>query len=455
MESRDKMDAIRSEIFDKIREYYAVKEKCEEFIPGKTNLQYAGAVYDHNEVNAMMGAILDGWFGLSKNAVEFERRLAEYLGVAEVVLTNSGSSANLLAVSALTARQLGDRRLKKGDEIITSASGFPNTLNPIIQNGLIPVFVDCKLGNYNIDLDMVETAITDKTRGIIFAHTLGNPVDMDRVMAIAKKHDLFVIEDTCDALGTRLGGRMAGSFGTASTYSFYVAHHITMGEGGAIATNDRNLARIIRSFRDWGRACVCSPCKMFIDPNYNCPARFNPSSKFLADKLSDEAVEAYDRRYTYIELGYNLKPLEFQAAMGVEQLKRLPDLVAARKENFKKFYEYFKRYENYFMLPEWDIENADISWFGFPLTIKEGAPFKRIEIVEYLKDRMIETRLLFAGNYLRQPAYEDMECRIAGEIKNADTVMNNTFFFGLYKGITDEKLRYIFSTLDEYFESKK
>jgi len=443
-----KENILKKEIFNKIREYVEEKSKSKLFVPGKTNLQYAGAVYDYNELNAVVESLLDGWFGLSKKALEFEKALANYLGVEEVILTNSGSSANLLSIAALCANQLGDDRLKKGDEIIISAAGFPSTLNPIIQNGLIPVFVDCEPVTYNIDPEKIEAALSEKTRGIMVAHTLGVPADMGKIMDIAKKHKLFVVEDSCDALGSKINGKPTGTFGIEGTFSFYVAHQMTMGEGGAIATNDRNLARIIRSLRDWGRACACQPCKMFINPDYICPARFDP--KLSIQSSGGESIIEYDRRYTYVEIGYNLKPLEFQAAMGVEQLKRLPELISARKENFKLMQRYFKKWENYFVLPENNREGLDICWFGFPITLRDSTPFKRIDLVEFLRGRMIETRLLFAGNFLRQPAYSKIDCRISGNMDNSDVAMDRAMFFGTYKGITDEMMEYIFSCMDEF-----
>ncbi|KDR96625.1 CDP-6-deoxy-D-xylo-4-hexulose-3-dehydrase [Peptoclostridium litorale DSM 5388] len=456
MGNRDKSEIIKHEIFDKVKEFLEEKSKSQEFIPGKTNLQYAGAVYDHNEINAMLESILDGWFGLSKKALEFEKALAQYLGVGEVILTNSGSSANLLSISALTSKRLGKSHLQKGDEIIIAATGFPSTLNPIIQNGLVPVFVDCEPVTYNLDADKIEAAISEKTRGIMIAHTLGFPADMEKIMDIANRHDLFVVEDACDALGSSINGKPVGTFGTAGTFSFYVAHQMTTGEGGAIVTNDKNLARIIRSFRDWGRACVCQPCKVFMNPNFNCPARFNHHSKILnaANSISSGSmIDEYDRRYTYIEIGYNLKPLEFQAAMGIEQLKRLPDLITSRQSNFNKLYKYFEKWKDYFILPKRGNEKYDICWFGFPLTLRDNAPFKRIDLIEFLKDNMIETRLLFAGNFLKQPAYADIECRIFGDIVNSNTAMDKTFFFGTYKGITDEMMDYIFNTVDKFMRN--
>ncbi|MCD6399143.1 MAG: lipopolysaccharide biosynthesis protein RfbH [Candidatus Aenigmarchaeota archaeon] len=438
---------IRKEIFEKVKELYNLRKNQEKFIPGKTRINYAGRVYDEKEIISLVDASLDFWLTAGRFAKQFEEEFAKFLGVKYCLLTNSGSSANLLAISALTSPLLKEKRLKPGDEVITTACGFPTTLNPIIQNNLIPVFVDVELGTYNIDASKIEKAITKKTRAIFIPHTLGNPADLDKILRIVKKYNLFLIEDNCDSLGSKYlpAGRhgkekYTGTFGHVSTGSFYPPHHITMGEGGVVLTNDSLLRRIILSFRDWGRDCYCEPGK-----DNTCGKRF--SQQF------GKLPFGYDHKYVYSHIGYNLKVTDMQAAIGVAQLQKLPKFIEARKKNFTCLYDQLKKYEKYFILPE-ATANSDPSWFGFPLLVKEGAPFTRAEIVNYLEENKIATRMLFGGNLTKQPAYENVKYRVTGALKNTDLVMNNLFWSGVYPGITEEKLDYIVKVIDRFLKRK-
>jgi len=418
--------------------YHSHKEV---FIPGKSEILYAGRIYDEQELINLVDASLDFWLTAGRYAKKFEQKLAEFLDIRYCLLTNSGSSANLLAVSALTSPLLKERRLKPGDEVITTACGFPTTVNPIIQNNLVPVFIDINLGTYNIMTDRMEKAISKKTRAIFIAHTMGNPVCLDDVVSIARKYNLWLLEDNCDSLGSKYKGKYTGTFGDISTCSFYPAHHITTGEGGAILTDNPLLKRIIMSFRDWGRDCWCDPgC------DNTCGKRFS----WELGKLPF----GYDHKYIYSHIGYNLKITDMQAAIGVAQLKKLPSFIKARQKNFRRLYRYFKKYEDFFILPEW-LKDTEPAWFGFPLLVKEDAPFTRSEIVSHLEKHKIATRMLFGGNLTKQPAYKDIHYRVYGSLKNTDFVMNNLFWLGVYPGITDEKLRYILKIIDKFLIKHK
>jgi len=430
---------IRDEIFIKIKEYYLLAHKKADFIPGKSNIPYAGRVYDENELINLVDSALEFWLTSGRFANQFEEEFAKFLGVKHCLLTNSGSSANLLAISALTSSTLGENQLKPGDEVITLAAGFPTTVNPIIQNNLIPVFVDVNLGTYNIMCDKIEDAISNKTKAIFMAHTMGNPFNLDVVMEIAQKHDLWVIEDNCDALGSKYDGKYTGTFGHIATFSFYPPHHMTMGEGGALVTNDTQLKRLIESFRDWGRDCWCGPgC------DNSCGKRF--------EWQLGELPYGYDHKYIYSHIGYNLKVTDMQAAIGVEQLKKLPSFIAARKSNFKLLYDGLKKYEQYFILPEVE-EKVDPSWFGFLLTVREDVGFTKNEIVEYLEDNKIATRMLFAGNIIRHPSFKNVKYRIIGNLTNTDRVMNDTFWIGVYPGLSHEMIKYLLTRFEEFFKS--
>ena len=423
----------RSRILDLVSEY--VKSKpTEKFVPGETWIRYAGRVFDEEEYLSLVDAALDGWITAGRYSEEFEFQFSNYLGVNSSLLVNSGSSANLVAFSSLTSESLGNKRIKPGDEVITVAAGFPTTVNPIVQNGAIPTFVDIEDGTYNINVDDVESAISDKTKAIMIAHTLGNPFNVDKIMKIVKDNDLYLIEDNCDALGSKYKGKMTGTFGHYSTLSFYPAHHITMGEGGAVNTNDPVLERIARSFRDWGRDCYCET-----GASDSCGMRF--TQKF------GELPLGYDHKFVYSNIGYNLKATDLQAAIGVAQLKKIDEFIQRRKNNFKYLYERLKSYEDYFILPK-VLPSADPSWFAFPITVRENAGLTRKEIVNQLEKNKIMTRMLFAGNLIKHPAYLNIKKRVASTLEVTDRVMNNTFFIGVYPGITDEMVEYVGDVFD-------
>ena len=433
---------VRAMIKGKSKLYYEKFHKPvqhNEFIQGKDYIPYAGRVYDDKEMISLVDSALDFWLTAGRYAQEFEEVLANFLGLKYCLLTNSGSSANLLAISALTSPKLGERRLKPGDEVITTACGFPTTVNPIIQNNLVPVFIDVDLGTYNIQVEKLEEAVTEKTKAIFIPHTLGNPAELDKIMKTVKKYELWFIEDNCDSLGSKYNGKYTGTFGHISTCSFYPAHHITMGEGGAVLTNDSLLNKIIASFRDWGRDCWCEP-----GHDNTCGKRFG----WQLGKLPF----GYDHKYIYSHIGYNLKVTDMQAAIGVEQLKKVPGFIEKRKENFRMLYDELRKYEKYFVLPV-ATENSEPSWFGFPILVREDAPFTRAEIVNYLEENKIATRMLFGGNLTKQPAYENIKYKIIGSLENTDLVMNNLFWIGVYPGLTGEMVKYMIVKIVEFIES--
>jgi CDP-4-dehydro-6-deoxyglucose reductase, E1 len=427
---------LRKEIINKTIEYYQARFAQKEFIPGATRVNYSGRIFDEHELVNAVEASLDFWLTEGRFSEEFAEKIAEYLGVEHVLLTNSGSSANLLALSALTSEKLGEKRLKPGDEVISVAAGFPSTVTPIIQCGLIPVYVDVEIPTYNIDVEMMRKAISSKTRCIFIAHTLGNPFDINAIMQLAKEHDLWVIEDNCDALGSDYMGGKTGTFAHISTMSFYPAHHITTGEGGALATNDLKLAQIIRAFRDWGRDCYCAGGE-----NNTCGKRFSQQFGNLPF--------GFDHKYTYSEIGYNLKMTDIQAAIGAAQMEKLPAFCERRKENFKEWSRIFSKYPDYFILPK-ATEGSDPAWFAFIVTLKDACPFKRDDITRYLNTNLVETRNLFAGNITKQPAYINKQGRIADHLNNTDKIMNGTFFLGTYPGLTKEMFNYSESVLDSF-----
>ena len=429
---------IREQILALTKEYYNEKFGNTSFIPGESKVNYAGRVFDEKELLNLVDSSLDFWLTEGRYSEQFAEKIADFLEVENVILTNSGSSANLLAFSALTSEKLGNKRLKQGDEVISVAAGFPSTITPILQYNLIPVFVDVDIPTYNIDIKMLEKAISPKTRCIFLAHTLGNPFNIAKVMELAKKHDLWVIEDNCDSFGSTYNGKYTGTFGHISTISFYPAHHITTGEGGAVVTNDELLAKIIKSFRDWGRDCYCAGGE-----NNTCGKRF--SQKFGTLPLG------YDHKYVYSEIGYNLKMTDMQAAIGSAQMDKLSSFCDKRRENFNIYNSIFSRYKKYFVLPE-ATDNSNPSWFAYIVSVKEDAPFKRDELIKYLNDNKIETRNIFAGNFTRQPASINKNYRIADHLNNTDNIMNNTFFLGTYPGLKQEMLDYISGILAEFMQ---
>ncbi len=427
---------IRNKIIELTKEYYQEKFANPVFEPGISRVNYAGRVFDEKELTNLVESSLDFWLTEGRFSEQFAEKIADFLGISNVILVNSGSSANLVAFSALTSEKLGDRRLKPGDEVISVAAGFPATVTPIIQNQCIPVFVDVDIPTYDIDIEMMERAITEKTKCIFLAHTLGNPFNLDAVMNLAEKHNLWVIEDNCDSFGSKYRGKYTGTFGHISTISFYPAHHITTGEGGAVCTNDEYLAKILKSFRDWGRDCYCAGGE-----NNTCGKRFSQQFGTLP--------YGYDHKYVYSEIGYNLKMTDMQAAVGTAQIDKLPEFCEKRRANFQEYNRIFEKYEKYFILPK-ATENSDPAWFSYIITIKEDAPFKRDEFVNHLNNNFIETRNLFAGNMAKQPAFIGKKFRIADHLNNTDFIMNNTFFLGTYPGNTKEKMSFIQKVIDEF-----
>lgn len=443
---RDDEAVLREDIFRIVRKILESRSSETIFKPGKDLVRYAGAVYDHEEIEYMVDAILDGWFGVGKNTRRFEAGLSKFLGVKKAIMTNSGSSANLLAVSALLSGQLGDNvRLRPGDEVITPALTFPTTLNPIIQNALVPVLLDVDSRTYNILAEDLEVALSNRTRAVFVPHTLGNPSEMDALLDFAEEHDLFLIEDACDALGSKYDGRFVGSFGSSGTFSFYPAHQITTGEGGAIVTSDEELSEIALSMRDWGRACTMPVCNPLHCPDSGCPK----SARYEKASASDDLPEDYDKRYMYTNIGYNFQPTEIQAAIGLAQLKKLPKFMELRRRNFRRLYAEFQDYEDFFVLPE-SLPKSDPCWFAFPLTVRERAPFKRKDVVQWLTKHNIEVKMLFAGNILVHPAYKSMECRVARKLTNSNRIMRDSFFVGVYPGITEEKMEYMIEVLRRF-----
>lgn len=428
--------SLRNEIIQKTIEYYQAKFAKKTFLPGISRVNYAGRVFDEKELTNAVDASLDFWLTEGRFSEEFAEKIANFLGVDHVLLTNSGSSANLLAFSALTSDTLGDKKLKAGDEVISVAAGFPATVTPIIQYGLVPVFVDVHIPTYNIDPEKIRQAITPKTRCIFIAHTLGNTFDLDVVMQIANEHNLWVIEDNCDSFGSKYDGKYTGTFGHLSTISFYPAHHITTGEGGAIITNDPVLANLVRAFRDWGRDCYCAGGE-----NNTCGKRFS--------QVFGNLPLGYDHKYVYSEIGFNLKMTDIQAAIGAAQMDKLPYFCEQRKKNFDRYIQIFKKYEEFFILPV-ATPKADPAWFSFIVTVKKDAPFKRDDITRFLNERLIETRNLFAGNMIKQPAFVNKNFRIADNLNNTDIIMDDTFFLGTYPGLTEEMFIYVEEVLAQF-----
>ncbi|MBI3860856.1 MAG: lipopolysaccharide biosynthesis protein RfbH [Planctomycetia bacterium] len=427
---------LRVRLHELLGDYHASAFRDREFRPGVSAVPVAGRVFDADDLHHLLDATLDFWLTTGRFAAEFERRFAEFFKLRSAVLVNSGSSANLLALSCLTSEKLGDRRLRPGDELITVAAGFPTTVNPAIQNGLVPVFVDIDVPTYNIDVSQLDAAYSARTRAVMVAHTLGNPFDLDAIVDFCKRHDLWLIEDTCDAVGATYRGKMVGSFGDLATTSFYPAHHITMGEGGCVLTDRPVLKTLLESFRDWGRDCWCEPGK-----DNTCGKRF--------DWQLGSLPHGYDHKYTYSHVGYNLKATDMQAAVGVAQLKKLPAFITARRNNFRRLYDGLTDLGEFLILPQ-ATPHSDPSWFGFPIAVRHEAPFTRNELAGHLESRRIGTRLLFGGNLLRQPAYRSTPHRVIGELPNADFVMNQVFWVGVYPGLTPAMLDYVIESIAEF-----
>lgn len=431
------IEALRQDIASLVQKYADIAFEEKEFIPGETNVPVSGKVIGANEIKHMVEASLDGWLTTGRFNEMFEERLANFLGVKHVLTVTSGSSANLIAFSTLTSPKLRDRAIKRGDEVIGVAAGFPTTVNPIIQCGAVPVFVDVELDTHNIDPNKIEAAISPKTKAIMLAHTLGNPFNLDVVKGLCDKYGLWLIEDSCDALGSTYRDQLVGTFGDISTLSFYPAHHITMGEGGVVYTNSSRLKKIAESFRDWGRDCYCPPGK-----DNTCNARF-------LYQLGD-LPKGYDHKYTYSHLGYNLKITDMQAACGLAQLDRIDEFIADRKSNFSYLRSRLETCADFLDLPN-PAPNSDPSWFGFPMTIKATANVKRIDLLSHLDQNKIGTRLIFAGNLVRQPYMMNQEYRISGDLTNTDIVMNDSFWVGVFPGLKKEHLDFIASKIEEFF----
>ena len=440
----DKLEQIRDQIVSLVSEYAAEKYAPTQFEAGVSLIPPSGKVIGERELQLMVEASLDGWLTTGRFNEEFEKKLAEFIGVKYLLTVNSGSSANLVAFSTLTSHKLGDRAIKKGDEVIGVAAGFPTTVNPIVQFGAVPVFVDVDMKTHNINADLVEAAITPKTKAIMLAHTLGNPFNLEKIKSLCDKYNLWLVEDCCDALGAKYNNQHVGTFGDIATVSFYPAHHITMGEGGAVFTNNGKLKKIAESFRDWGRDCYCKPGE-----DNTCNNRFG----WTCEKIGGDLPAGYDHKYTYSHLGYNLKITDMQAACGLAQLEKLPEFINARNKNYAYLKDKLKDLSEYLDVSE-ATKNSTPSWFGFPITLKSEDPNLRVKLTKFLDQHKIGTRLLFAGNLIRQPYFQNIDYRVATDLANTDATMNKTLWLGIYPGLSEEHLNFVFETLVIFFQKK-
>jgi CDP-6-deoxy-D-xylo-4-hexulose-3-dehydrase len=425
----DRAAQLRAQILELAAEFQREQFPEEPFVAGQSAVPVSGKVLDADDMRNLVDASLDFWLTTGRFALEFEHQFARFFGVRSAALVNSGSSANLVAVSCLTSPKLEDRQLKPGDEVITVAAGFPTTVNPILQNGLVPVFLDVTVPTFQADVSQLDAALSDTTKAIVIAHTLGNPFDLKSVTEFARKHKLWLVEDCCDALGATFGGHKVGTFGDLATFSFYPAHHITMGEGGCVITDSPQLKTLVESFRDWGRDCWCDPGK-----DNTCGKRF--------DWQLGDLPFGYDHKYTYSHIGYNLKLTDMQAAIGLSQLQKLPRFIEARQRNFQLLHDGLQDLREFFILPE-ATAGSEPSWFGFPMAVREEAPFQRERIIRYLEDSKIDTRLVFGGNLIRQPAYRDVKYRTVSDLKVSDFIMNQSFWIGVYPGLGAEAITYM------------
>lgn len=437
MDNKEQLENLRNEIAGLVSKFATLNYETSPFIPGQTVVPPSGKLLGEEEMQNMVAASLDGWLTTGRFNTEFEKKLAEFLGVKYCLSVNSGSSANLVAFSTLTSHKLGDRAIKKGDEVIGVAAGFPTTVNPIIQFGAIPVFVDVDINNHNVNADLIEAAITPKTKAIMLAHALGNPFNLGKVVELCKKYNLWLIEDTCDALGAEYNGQKCGTFGDIGTLSFYPAHHMTMGEGGAVFMNNPELKAIAESFRDWGRDCYCAPgC------DNTCGCRF--------EQKHGDLPYGYDHKYVYSHSGYNLKITDMQAACGLAQLEKLDFFIARRRENFTYLKEKLQTLNDFIHLPE-ATENSNPSWFGFPITLKDECGSNRVDLLKFLDNNKIGSRLLFAGNLTKQPYFKNVEYRVVGELTHTDKTMNDTFWIGVQPALTNDHLDFVVEKMEEFF----
>ncbi len=432
--------SVRKKIIDLIKDHFEEEFPENKFVPGVSTIPVSGKSFDHTDIEALIDASLDFWLTEGRFTDLFEEKFSTFLNVNHTVPVNSGSSANLLAFTSLTSHKLKDKAIKKGDEVITVASGFPTTINPIIQNGCVPVFLDCNLGTYNINTDNLEDALSNKTKAVMLAHTLGNPFNLEIIKKFCEDNNLFLIEDSCDALGSKYDGKLTGTFGDMGTFSFYPAHHITMGEGGSVITKSGSFKKILESLRDWGRDCWCAPGN-----DNTCNRRY--------DWKLGGLPYGYDHKYTYSHIGYNLKLTDLQASIGTAQIDKLDGFIAKRKANWQRLYDGLSNLEEVFILPEIE-KNSEPSWFGFALTVKTSAPFSRPELIEFLDEQKIASRFLFGGNILWQPAYRNIEHREVGSLSNSDEVALGTFWLGVFPGLNNEMIDYMIESIHQFVRIK-